>query len=449
MPGGAATSPTVKDAKKAFSQPSTNLSSESRLNFKIGQAVFRKIWPLPHIAGSPSAGLGPLYNARSCEDCHLRDGRGHPPEPGKISGGAVSILLKFSVPPQTPAQREQLASYHLAAIPDPAYGGQLQDVAVKGLTAEGLLQVTYEDIPVVLAGGERITLRNPSYSIGEPGYGPLHANVMMSVRAAPQMIGLGLLEAVPEIAILGLADPDDADGDNISGRVNRVWSREKKKVVLGRFGWKAGAPTVLQQSAQAFAADMGLSSWLVPEPAGDCTEAQKLCRELAKEPDQNDGEVNRDLLESLALYARNLAVPKRRRANDDQIIAGKQHFSALGCARCHNPSFKTGAYPKEPHLAHQQIWPYTDLLLHDMGEGLADNRPESAAGGREWRTPPLWGIGLTQGVTGRLSFLHDGRARTIAEAILWHGGEAQSARDGFAALSRAERESLIAFVNSL
>ena len=275
MPGGAATSPIVKDAKKAFSQSSSNLPGESALNFKIGQAVFRKIWPLPHIAGSPSAGLGPLYNDRSCESCHLRDGRSHPPEPGKHGDGPGSILLKFSIPPQTPAEREQLASYRLAAIPDPVYGGQLQDVAVKGLIAEGQLQVTYEEKTMALAGGERITLRKPSYSVGELGYGSLHAKVMMSPRVAPQMIGLGLLEAVPEISIFGLADPDDADGDNISGRVNRVWSREKKKVVLGRFGWKAGAPTVLQQSAQAFAADMGLSSWLVPEPAGDCTQMRR------------------------------------------------------------------------------------------------------------------------------------------------------------------------------
>lgn len=448
LPGGAATSAAVADPKKAFSQTSANLPPEKQLDFRIGQAVFRKIWPLPPIAGSPSAGLGPMYNARSCEGCHVRDGRGHPPQPGKITGVPVSLLLKFSIPPQTSAQRELLANHRLAAVPEPAYGGQLQDVAVSGLTAEGRLGVTYDDILVILAGGERVALRKPTYSIGEPGYGPLHPNVMMSPRIAPQMIGLGLLEAVPEASILALADPDDRDGDNISGRVNRVWSREQKKLVPGRFGWKAGAPTVQQQSAQAFATDMGLSSWLVPEPAGDCTGAQKRCQAAAKGTD-NGGEVNRELLANLGHYARNLAVPKRRRPGDAEIIKGKQYFSALGCARCHIPSFTTGDHPGEPHLSHQRIWPYTDLLLHDMGEGLADNRPESAASGREWRTAPLWGIGLTQAVSAQRSFLHDGRARTIAEAILWHGGEAESARDGFASLSRAERHSLVAFVNSL
>jgi CxxC motif-containing protein (DUF1111 family) len=230
-----------------------------------------------------------------------------------------------------------------------------------------------------------------------------------------------------------------------------VWSREDNEVTLGRFGWKAGVPTIRQQSASAFAGDIGLSTPLVPKSAGDCTPAQSFCLNAPNGNSKRDGgvEVGSKVFDHVVFYAQNLAVPPRRNAKDTTVVKGKALFYQLGCQSCHAPSFTTGAVEGQPHLSNQKIWPYTDLLLHDMGEGLADNRPEGMADGREWRTAPLWGLGLTQTVSGHTFFLHDGRARSIEEAILWHGGEAQASRDGYAALSKGEREALDRFVNSL
>lgn len=313
------------------------------------------------------------------------------------------------------------------------------------------MEVTYRDVPVVLAGGETVTLRAPTYRIRDLGYGPLHPQVMMSPRLAPQMIGLGLLEAIPERDIVAREDPDDKDGDGISGRANRVWSVEAQAVVLGRFGWKAGQPTIKQQSAEAFASDIGIGSWMAPLPYGDCMPAQTLCRNAphggsAVKPAE---EINAKLLDLVAFYSRNLAVPVRRTPDAPEVLRGKQIFHDIGCARCHVPSFTTGETSPDEHLRGQLIWPFTDLLLHDMGDGLVDGRPEGRANGREWRTAPLWGIGLTEIVNGHAFFLHDGRARNVTEAILWHGGEAQRARDAFAALAAEDRQRLLAFLNSL
>jgi CxxC motif-containing protein (DUF1111 family) len=265
------------------------------------------------------------------------------------------------------------------------------------------------------------------------------------------MIGLGLLEAIPESAIRANADPEDVDGDGISGRAQEVWSIADDAVRLGRFGWKAGSPTVAQQSAEASAGDMGLSTSLVRLPSGDCTDAQSVCRNApnGNSPGLEDPELSDQLFDLLVFYAQNLAVPGRPDAKDARVLQGKAKFNEIGCSSCHVPSFTTGQVKGQPHLSGQRIWPYTDLLLHDMGEGLADHRPEGVANGLEWRTPPLWGIGATEAVSGHTYFLHDGRARNVEEAILWHGGEAQAARDAYAGLDKADRDALLAFVNSL
>jgi CxxC motif-containing protein (DUF1111 family) len=274
---------------------------------------------------------------------------------------------------------------------------------------------------------------------------------MVSPRMTPQMIGLGLLEAIPEADIRAREDPDDRNGDDISGRANRVWSIERNALVLGRFGWKAGQPSVLQQAAEAFAGDIGIGSWIVPRAFGDCSAVQSFCRDAPHggTPQAPDEEISRKLLDLVAFYARNLAVPARRDPAAPDVLTGKRIFTVIGCASCHTPSHTTGQESPDPHLRGQLIWPYTDLLLHDMGDGLADGRPESLADGREWRTAPLWGIGLTEIVNGHTFFLHDGRARNLVEAILWHGGEAGRARDAFASLPAEDRRRLIAFVNSL
>jgi CxxC motif-containing protein (DUF1111 family) len=274
---------------------------------------------------------------------------------------------------------------------------------------------------------------------------------MLSPRVAPPMIGLGLLEAVADADILARADPDDADGDGISGRPNRVWSADREAIVPGRFGWKAGEPTIDQQGSHAMAGDIGIANPLAPAAWGDCTAAQAACRAA---PDGNspryDGlEASRQMMDQILFYARNLAVPARRGADDPTVLRGKQLFYESGCAGCHVPKLATRRDWEVPALAGQLIWPYSDLLLHDMGEALADDRPEGVASGREWRTPPLWGIGLTEDVNGHTYFLHDGRARNLTEAILWHGGEAQAARDAFAGMTKADRDTMLAFLSSL
>lgn len=450
-PGGAATSGHRTDSTDAFSHFSPNMGLAKELDFKIGNAIFRKFWVSAPASTKSSDGLGPLYNARACQSCHLKDGRGEPPRGPDIEDRSVSMFLRLSIPPENDEQRAAVAEGRLSVIPEPTYGTQLQEFGIQGHPGEGRMVISYEEVPVTLAGGEVVSLRRPTYRIADLGYGPLHAKTMVSPRMAPQMIGLGLIEGIPAEDILAREDPEDRDGDGISGRANWVWSVETKRRMLGRFGWKAGQPTVQQQSADAFAGDIGIGNWIAPFPWGDCTTTQALCRGAphggtSRAP---HAEINAKLLDLVAFYARNLAVPPRREPDAPDVLAGKRLFHDVGCASCHVPSFTTGDGSPDQHLRHQKIWPYADFLLHDMGEGLADGRPEALADGREWRTAPLWGIGLTEVVNGHTFFLHDGRARNITEAILWHGGEAQRARDAFAQLTPEDRRRLIAFVNSL
>jgi CxxC motif-containing protein (DUF1111 family) len=451
LPGGAATTATGLATADAFSQFSSNMPFERELDFKIGNGLFRKLWVSAPASTKGSDGLGPLYNARACQSCHIKDGRGHPPDSNRIEDRSVSMFLRLSIPSETDEQRRALTDGRSAVLPDPVYGTQLQELGIQGHVGEGRMQIDYEEIRVEMAGGELATLRKPSYRVVELGYGPLHPAVMLSPRVAPPMIGLGLLEGIPDRIILSREDPEDRDGDGISGRANRIWSNEQGRMMLGRFGWKAGQPTVLQQSAEAFAGDIGIGSHLVPRGYGDCTPQQAQCRAAPHggSREKPNEEITLKLLDLVAFYSRNLAVPARRQPQDRAVIAGQSIFGAIGCASCHVPTHMTGEASPDAHLRRQRIWPYTDLLLHDMGEGLADGRPEGRADGREWRTAPLWGIGLTRQVNGHTFFLHDGRARNLTEAILWHGGEAQRARDAFAGLSPDERRDVLAFVNSL
>ena len=444
--GGAATSHKPVNIS-AFSNPSANMSFERELDFKVGDGIFRKLWVSAPSSTTSSDGLGPLFNARSCQSCHLKDGRGRPPAPGEE---AISMFLRVSIPPQNAEDREALESLRLAVIPDPTYGTQLQNYSVQGIPAEGRMHIEHEEIAVTLADGEVVRLQKPTYSARDLQYGPLHPQAMLSARVAPPMIGMGLLEAIDEADILSWADPDDANGDGISGRPNRVWSVEQQRPALGRFGWKAGEPSIAQQSAHAFAGDIGISSPLAADPWGDCTERETACRAAPHGVGQNKPfEVAPSMFEQVVFYSRNLAVPARRKVDDAQVLEGKRLFYQAGCASCHRPKYVTRRDPALPEQSHQLIWPYSDLLLHDMGEGLADGRPESLASGSEWRTPPLWGIGLTETVSGHTFFLHDGRARNLLEAILWHGGEAEAAKQRVVAMPKQEREALLAFLRSL
>lgn len=443
---GAATVRATADAN-AFSHPSGNITFEDELNFKVGNGLFRKLWVSSPSSTLASDGLGPLYNSRSCQRCHLKDGRGHPPE--GPDDESISMFLRVSIPGEPADSIAQIEGY-LATLPEPTYGSQLQDFSLAGHVAEYRLQIDYTEIEVPLSGGEVAYLREPSYTAADLGYGPLHPNAMLSPRVAPQMIGLGLLEAIPAADILAHADPEDEDGDSISGRPNIVWSTEYDQPMLGRFGLKAGAPTVREQSAAAFAGDIGISNPLFPAPWGECTEAQSTCRSAAHgDGDGRVFEIDAEGLDLVAFYSRNLGVPARRNVDDPQVLRGKDVFYSTGCTSCHQPYFVTHRLEDQPEQSFQLIWPYTDMLLHDMGPGLADNRPEARANGSEWRTPPLWGIGLTQQVSGHTYFLHDGRARSLLEAVLWHGGEAQSQRDAVVEMPATDRAALISFLESL
>lgn len=439
--GGATT--VRKTDQNAFSLPSANLPPSRRVDFSVGNSFFRSPWVIAPSTTTARDGLGPLFNTNACQNCHIKDGRGHPPAPD--AANAVSMLVRLSIPdaPEFARLIEQAG-----VVPEPVYGGQFQDMAVPGVTPEGKVRVEYSAVPIRFKDGTEVELRKPLLQFTQLGYGPMHPDTRFSARVAPPMIGLGLLEAIPEQAILANAAAQAKENNGIKGRANRVWDDELQKTVVGRFGWKAGQPNLNQQNVHAFSGDMGLTTSL--RPFDDCTDAQTACKQApnGNGPD-GEPEVSDNILRLVLFYTRNLAVPARRGVNDEQVLAGKNLFFQAGCQSCHTPKYTTAANAAEPELANQVIRPYSDLLLHDMGDGLADNRTEFQASGRDWRTPPLWGIGLTQAVSGHTQFLHDGRARNLLEAVLWHGGEAQKAQQQVLSFNAEQRAALLAFLNSL
>jgi len=416
----------------AFALSARNMSFERRQRFVVGNSFFNKNWVTAPASTTSRDGLGPTFNARSCSTCHFRDGRGRAPGPGE---DFVGLLLRLGVPGR---------DAHGGPAGAGRYGHQLQPHAIDGVPAEGTPRVTYVERPGRFADGEPFSLRAPSYHIEAPALGPLPADLQISPRVAPAMIGLGLLAAIPEADLLARADPDDDDGDGISGRANLVYDLDAGAPRLGRFGWKANQPSLRQQTAGAFLGDMGITSSLFPRQ--NCPEGQLEC---AAAPGGGDPEIDDALLADVVMYASTLAVPARRDFDDPVVLRGKALFSALGCADCHTPRHRTGPDPAVPEAADQTIFPFTDLLLHDMGPELADGRPDFLATGSEWRTPPLWGLGLLETVNGHTELLHDGRARSPLEAVLWHGGEAARSRDAVLALARDERDELLAFLRSL
>ena len=447
MQGGAATTKAIVNGD-AFSHFSTNLTFAEEEEFKLGNALFRKLWVSSPSSTQASDGLGPLFKARACQSCHLKDGRGHPPEG---AADATSMFLRLARPARTEQEREMIARHEVLNFPDITYGEQLQDLAVPGLKAEGEMVISYEETPVTLADGKTVSLRKPSYSAANLNYGPLEADVTLSPRIAPQMIGMGMIQAIHDADLLARADPDDADGDGISGRPAIVRDHRTGKIRLGRFGLKAQNASVRDQSSSAFVGDLGISNPDAPFHHGDCTDAQTDCLARANGVQERlgDTEAPDPVLDLVTFYSENLAVPARRNPGDRDVLKGKELFYRSGCTGCHTPKFVTRRDAGNKAHAFQLIWPYSDFLLHDMGEGLSDGQQVGIANGREWRTPPLWGIGLTQTVNQHTFFLHDGRARNLTEAILWHGGEAQAARDAFASFDTAERAALLAFLESL
>ena len=418
------------DGGNAFELSARNLDNQLRRTFEVGDSFFNQNWVAAPASTEARDGLGPTHNALSCSSCHSHDGRGKPPDdPADPERG---LLLRLSIPgPSGP-------------VDEPNYGGQLQDRSVLGIPVEGRIVIDYQEVPGTYPDGTRYSLRQPVYTIDETVFGPLHPEVQISPRVAPATIGMGLLEAIPRERIESLADPDDADGDGISGRPNFVWDVRDDKLSLGRFGWKANQPTVEQQTAGAFLGDIGITSSLFPDE--NCPSVQADCRQA---PTGGTPEIPDSRLEKVTIYVQTLAVPAMRNTEDQVVQQGARLFVQSQCSACHTPRHETGdTHPLEP-LRGQVIFPYTDLLLHDMGEGLADHRPDGLASGNEWRTPPLWGIGLVETVSGHTMFLHDGRARSLEEAILWHGGEAEESRQRFMGLTLEQRQALIKFLESL
>ncbi|MCC6619772.1 MAG: c-type cytochrome [Deltaproteobacteria bacterium] len=434
LPGGRGTN-TLLLGSNAFTAPFDTLSAEQELAFFSGNSFFSQAWVPAPSSTDARDGLGPLFNARSCGACHALDGRGHPPV--ERDEHVLGLLFRLSRPGAPEGH---------APIPDPIYGGQLQPYTTDedAVPGEATPRVTYEEVAGAYDDGTPYTLLRPRYELADPAWGPLPADLEMSPRVAPQVVGLGLLEAIPEADLLALADPDDADGDGISGRPNLVPDPRSGRTMIGRFGWKGDAPTIEAQTAGAFLGDMGLSSSLLTDSV--CTPAQDACDDVA---DGGAPEVSDLILSRVVDYVRFLAVPMRARWDEPELRRGKALFHDAGCAACHVPEHRTGPSAADMGLAGERIFPYTDLLLHDMGEDLADDRPVFTASGREWKTPPLWGVGRIPTVNRHDRLMHDGRARGIAEAILWHGGEGESARDAFRAMSADERRALEAFVGSL
>lgn len=409
----------------AYSQPAPNLSAASMALHLDGDRSFEQTFVTA--PAGVNAGLGPQYNNVSCINCHVRDGRGRPPLPGESMS---SMLLRISVPGTASTGGPE---------PVPGFGDQLQIRSVAGMAREADALVAYGEYTLLMADGTPVSMRVPSYTITQP-YQSLPATVLISPRIAPPVFGLGLLEAVSEADILRYADEHDANGDGISGRPNYVWDVVAHKPVIGRFGWKANQPNLLQQAAAAYNGDMGVTSSLFPKE--NCDGAPG-CSSVDI-PDIDD-----ETLRATAFYTRTLAVPAPRTTTDKTVSRGRVVFAEAGCASCHRPAMRTSVVADAPELSNQTISAFTDLLLHDMGEELSDNRPDYLATGREWRTPPLWGIGLTRIVNGYETYLHDGRARTLLEAIMWHGGEAARARDYVRALPTTDRTALLSFLSSL
>lgn len=425
LSGGAAT--TFDATSKAFGDIIDGLSARDATVHEIGDETFSQTFVAP--PAIKFTGLGPIYNNVSCINCHRNDGEGIPTAGFSNSG----LLFRISIPG---------TDNYGGPNPVPGFGVQLQDKAVLGAQPEAHINISYTDLPVTYPDGITVTLHKPDYKV-ENAYAALPSNYFLSPRLAPPMVGLGLLEKVPESTVLSFVDTKDANGDGITGKANYVFDSVDRKVELGRFGWKCNSATLLMQIASAYLQDMGITSYALTKESAN------------GQPQMNavHGDVYPELADSLlkfvTFYVKTLAVPARRNVNDADIKQGENLFKQVNCTGCHKQTLQTGIDVTASYLSNQRIHPYTDLLVHDMGDGLADNRTDFLATGHEWRTAPLWGVGLFSITNGTPYYLHDGRANTLEEAILWHGGEAEKSKQAFMHLSKADRDKLIKFLNSL
>ncbi|MGJ8677982.1 MAG: di-heme oxidoredictase family protein [Akkermansiaceae bacterium] len=423
------------ESNKAFSRPLANITSQTLRHHSIGNSFFNQNWIEAPASAEGRDGLGPLFNARSCSACHPHDGKGHPQMKGL---NKIGMITRLSIPG---------ISEYGHPIGDPRYGTQLSDFSLPSLEPEAKINIKYVKTLLDLGKGQSVSLRQPVVEITDLHGGALSEDAMQSTRLAPAVYGMGLINELADETLLSFADPEDHDGDGISGRPNYVWDIERQQKAIGRFGWKASQPSLKQQIADAFVNDIGITSSLFTQE--NTTEFQH--EELGYGVLESGGspEVSDKILERVTTYLASIAPPARRNVGGDTVRRGKNIFHEIQCAACHIPEMKTRKDASLPELADQTIRPYSDFLLHDMGEGLADNRADFEASGKEWRTPPLWGIGLQNVVSRHSFFLHDGRAQNVIEAILWHGGEAANSRDQFMMLSQVEKKALFDFLMSL
>ncbi|RYE23462.1 MAG: thiol oxidoreductase [Sphingobacteriales bacterium] len=423
LAGGMAT--IFDETSKAFSHAVEGMNATDELEHERGDAAFEQTFvsaPAPI-----NSGLGPIFNNVSCISCHHNDGKGTP------TAGTVNSSLLFRISGDGTNEFGGPSAVS-------GYGGQLQDVAIFGKQPECKVQIVYTDNAVTYPDGSKITLRKPAYTIIN-SYTTLPSHYSLSPRLAPPIFGLGLLENIPESTLLSYADENDADGDGISGRANYVYNTQSKQMEIGRFGLKANMPKIAVQVAGAYQQDMGVTSSIFPQ---ESSWGQPQLDNLKDDPELHD-----TTLRSVIFYIKSLGVPARRNVTLPEVVAGKKLFTQINCSGCHIPVVRTGVDVTLAAISNQRIQPFTDLLLHDMGSDLADGYIDFKANGKEWRTAPLWGIGLFEKTNGTPYYLHDGRARTIEEAILWHGGEAEKSKNQFMSLTKAERNNLVSFIRSL
>lgn len=435
-----------------FDYPSANLPSDDKTQFHAGKALAQQPWVKAPTITDSRDGLGPLYNARTCMACHVKGGKGT--LPSDSSTAIFSSLIRVSLKGEDKQN---------GAVPHPTYGDQVQvqstslahqlrhlpsaSSLAKDVTPEAYVYIDWQNKIFTYPDKTKVTLKSPTPIFKNLGYGEIGNDTLVGIRTAPTIHGMGLIELIPQSQIDALSDEQDKNQDGISGRVNLVWDSVRQETMPGRFGLKANKPTLLMTVAGAFANDVGISNPVFTNQP--CSPAQKACLSAASGNDENGFELNQAQLDLVVDFNRNLAPLKSRNLDTKKVMEGREQFYETGCHQCHNPSFTTQESKERPHLSKQKIWPYSDFLLHDLGEGLSDNRPDFKASGSEWRTPPLWGIGLSAKVNGSQALLHDGRATTIEEAVLWHGGEAQAVKDAFINLDKDEREALVLFVNSI
>ena len=454
----------------SFSQPSQNMPPTQKAQFFMGDSLFARSWVFAPSSLKSSDGLGPLFNARACQSCHIKDGRGHLPTHPKDTATSALVKLALLSSEELAANKtdsiKKPTTFPLAKLyPHPSYGFQFHDVAMPSLKPEGHLLIQWQVRPQ-FSSHYSYLLFKPQVTFTQLGYGVLDERTHRSLRIAPPMIGLGLLEAIPEERLLELVDPMDHNQDGISGRISWISllpplhpphhdSKYPHNYHIGRFGWKAAKPTLMAQNLSAFFHDLSMTSALHSNPAGDCQlPTQKSCVTLAQLPQgESEVDISPEIADLILFYSRSLAPPMRRipkepKARKQQLL-GEQLFKKIHCASCHTPSHRTSSTYPIKHLRNQTIYPYTDMLLHDMGELLDDGFSTPHASSSEWRTPPLWGLGLTQLISPEAGFLHDGRARTLEEAILWHGGEAQNSKNHYLELTQTEKQALLSFLRSL